>query len=937
MQDLHAGCVLSEIRTNTYSGMNASMIDKAIRLRSNCPVPVILFLVFFISSCTFFSDEKPDESRFVVEVLVENLDEPLAMTFLPGDQVLFVERKGGLKLYDPVSDSVKTITNLPVNHSVSVGGYTKPVEEGLMGVIADPGYSKNHFIYLYHADTLYPRHLLTRWEFDGQQLVAGSMKVVLEVPIEREIFKCSGGSMAFDRQGNLFLAVGTNTHYIPTDTLHTPGGEVIVNTNEPESAGNTNDLRGKILRIHPNADGGYSIPEGNLFPLGDAKTRPEIYVMGTRNPWRISIDSKTGHLFWADPGRDDDKDDVARNNGKGMDEFNVAVAPGNYGWPFFVGDNKPYYAPVAVTGKKVMPVSIDSIFNTSVRNTGRAHLPPAIGSTIQYKYSVSDRFPLLGGGGRSSVGGPVFRTADFSSSERVFPSYYDGKWFVTDFIRGWIMLVETDERGNYVSMEPFLPSQQFSSVLDIQFSPSGDLYLLLYGSSWYEQNSNAKLVRIRYQGGNRKPEAHIASDRYYGKAPIQVQLSGKDSKDPDGDALTYSWEIRGEGYSVERKGADIPLVLDKAGVYKVRLSVTDKSGASSFDEIELAVGNDPPKVGIQILDGNETFYFEGDTIRYAINVEDAEDGKSSEGSMDESVIQRSIAYFPKGYKELEDATFYNKELRADLLTPGRLLIDRSDCRSCHMPDRPSVGPSYFDISLRYRDKPGALTYLAGKIIQGGSGVWGEQAMSAHPNLTKAEAELIASHILSLGSLPGKEKLPLEGAYPLADELTNNEAGCILLQASYKDKGTSQAKPISVAARKILRPSLLDPEEADVQKGVRKVTTPSREILLEGDRAVLGFHSLDLTGIKAIQLILYAEKWKDMAGGYVECRIDGEKGALLGVTGPVSVLEDRKADKPLISLEGKALKGKHSVYFIFRNPGVRDQRLLMEIRGILFQK
>ena len=119
--------------------------------------------------------------------------------------------------------------------------------------------------------------------------------------------------------------------------------------------------------------------------------------------------------------------------------------------------------------------------------------------------------------------------------------------------------------------------------------------------------------------------------------------------------------------------------------------------------------------------------------------------------------------------------------------------------------------------------------------------------------------------------------------------------------------------------------------------IQGTVTAAEEILLEGDRAVLGFHSLDLTGIKSIQLILYAEKWKDMAGGHVECRIDGEEGALLGVTGPISVLEDRKADKPLISLEGKALKGKHSVYFIFRNPGVRDHRLLMEIRGVLFQK
>ena len=58
------------------------------------------------------------------------------------------------------------------------------------------------------------------------------------------------------------------------------------------SSGNTNDLRGKIIRIKVNDDGTYSIPDGNLFPKGTPKTRPEIFVMGDRNPYRISVDQK---------------------------------------------------------------------------------------------------------------------------------------------------------------------------------------------------------------------------------------------------------------------------------------------------------------------------------------------------------------------------------------------------------------------------------------------------------------------------------------------------------------------------------------------------------------------------------------------------------------------------------------------------------------------
>ncbi|HAI38129.1 MAG TPA: hypothetical protein DCM40_08410, partial [Maribacter sp.] len=109
-----------------------------------------------------------------------------------------------------------------------------------------------------------------------------------------------------------------------------------------KSAGNTNDLRGKILRIKPEADGTYSIPKGNLFAEGTPKTRPEIYVMGNRNPYRISIDSKTGFLYWGEIGPDANGDSL--NLGpKGYDEINQAQSAGNFGWPYLIADNQPYH------------------------------------------------------------------------------------------------------------------------------------------------------------------------------------------------------------------------------------------------------------------------------------------------------------------------------------------------------------------------------------------------------------------------------------------------------------------------------------------------------------------------------------------------------------------------------------------------------------------
>jgi cytochrome c len=92
-------------------------------------------------------------------------------------------------------------------------------------------------------------------------------------------------------------------------------------------------LRGKILRIHPESDGSYTIPEDNLFAKGTPKTRPEIYVMGCRNPYRISVDAETGILYWGEIGPDSGADGL--QGPRGYDEFNQAKKAGNYGRQYF--------------------------------------------------------------------------------------------------------------------------------------------------------------------------------------------------------------------------------------------------------------------------------------------------------------------------------------------------------------------------------------------------------------------------------------------------------------------------------------------------------------------------------------------------------------------------------------------------------------------------
>src|SRR5690606_14951792 len=80
---------------------------------------------------------------------------------------------------------------------------------------------------------------------------------------------------------------------------------------------------------------------------------------------------------------------------------------------------------------------------------------------------------------------------------------------------------------------------------------------------------------------------------------------------------------------------------------------------------------------------------------------------------------------------------------------GKSLILASDCQSCHAEDKLSVGPSYKEIAKRYKDDSNALSLLSQKIIKGGSGVWGEVAMPAHPTLKESDAKAMVEWILSL--------------------------------------------------------------------------------------------------------------------------------------------------------------------------------------------
>lgn len=446
--------------------------------------------------------EIPEENRFNKRVLDFNLNEPMELDELGGRGIIYIERRGIIKLYEYEAERTKVLDTIAVQYKN---------EDGLLGLAVDPNYSENQWIYLFYSPAIEEEiQHVSRFTLKDDKL--SEEKVIMKIPLIRACCH-SGGSLEFGKDGLLYIGLGDNTNpfessgYAPIDERKDRQL-----WDAQKSAANTNDLRGKILRIKPNSDGTYDIPEGNLFPEGMKNTRPEIFVMGSRNPFRFSIDSKTNYVYWGDVGPDAGVKDSLRGPA-GMGEFNQAKQAGFYGWPYSRGNNQMYHDYDFVSSKSGDSFDPNNIINDSPNNTGMQKLPPIQESMIWYSYAKIDDFSWVGEGGVNPMSGPIYHAEDYVTDENSFPAYFEDKWFVYEWMRDWIYVVELDDQQSYVKAEPFMPSTEFSHPMDMLFAKNGKLYVLEYGQKWNTRNLDARLSVIDYNPGNRAPIAKLSVDR----------------------------------------------------------------------------------------------------------------------------------------------------------------------------------------------------------------------------------------------------------------------------------------------------------------------------------------------------------------------------------------------------------------------------------------
>jgi glucose/arabinose dehydrogenase len=374
--------------------------------------------------------------------------------------VYFIQKQGTVKRYNGKAGTVDSLGTISVDHKS---------EYGLVGIAVRRDFLKNPFVYFMYSfietGTNYS-HRIARFKMksDLSGLDMASEKILITIP-RKSVSWHTSGSMVFDDYDDLWVAVGDNQQ-----TELGPG--------------NTADLRGGILRIHPDdSPKGYSIPAGNFGAkfseywkskgnptlaaqyADTSKVKAEIYVKGTRNAYTISVDPVRRWLTWGDVGPDQQKV---------SEEHNLVKEPFFTGWPYFAGEEdmggvQPYDTPIPKGSTRDAPV------NNNTAIAGVHQLPPV-------------REPIFARPEGCAMTGPIFRYDGAIKSAANFPPQFNRKWMISGCDGYGFHLVTLDSAGEKILDNVKIWNQLGTptTLVDLKQGPDGALYFVSWGKGLYK-------------------------------------------------------------------------------------------------------------------------------------------------------------------------------------------------------------------------------------------------------------------------------------------------------------------------------------------------------------------------------------------------------------------------------------------------------------------
>lgn len=462
----------------------------------------------------------PGAGDFEVQTIIplNTLDQPMAMAVARDGRVFAGQRNGVIFSYTPAagwkSDTAAALSvYLHTASAYDMGG--------LWGLALSPTFASDGWLYVYypplslwngksdHSGRMTYR--LSRFQVtSANKLNLASEQVLLNVVQMPETH--NGGSLKFGKNGDLFLSTGDN-HRPGCGDAYPAADENDPSCDDGATTANTDTLLGKVLRIHPEpqlVNGKYySIPAGNLFPPNTPKTRPEIYTMGHRNPFKIFPDPVTGRLYIPMFGPAN-ANDPARGP-KGADVIQVTDSAANFGYPYFLKNRQPYCrwdyttkACIPVPGQTGVFYDPDRPVNPSKNNTGLVDLPP-VKAAVMWQGDT-----ITGVGGCGWGAGEVYHFDPSLHSSAKFPPYFNHKWLLFDIAGVGNHLISMDPppapvapiSKRQIVNPPWGALGNFSgNIMEMQYGPGdGSLYVLDYGAAFYARNASASLKKITYKG-----------------------------------------------------------------------------------------------------------------------------------------------------------------------------------------------------------------------------------------------------------------------------------------------------------------------------------------------------------------------------------------------------------------------------------------------------
>ena len=537
---------------------------------------------------------------FQDEVVFGGLNKPTAVRFAPNGMVFVAEKNGKIEVYEDLEDETpelfKNLTVETYDHG----------DRGLLGLAIDPEFPTKPYVYALftydhilgeeapppkwgtgegdscpvvpenEADDCVVSGRLVRYtaKVEGLHAVANGEKALIPEDWCQQFSSHSIGDLRFGPEGALYAGGGDGASFTSADfgQLGNPpnpcgdppkaGGSLRAqDLITPETEEDPTGLNGTIIRIDPETGEGW--PTNPLAGSASANER-RIVGLGFRNPFRFALDPKTGEMYVGNVGSSEFEE---------IDRFDPTSGKiFNSGWPCYEGGDKQFQF-------KTLELPIcEQLYKEPERVT-----KPLFYYSHRQAIAPGDECSYAAG---SAIAGPVI----YDGEE--FPAKYEGALFFSDAVRGcfYVMPVGTDGRPDPAEIEPFMTGGSLYPGVDIEEGPDGSLY---YASLFGEGFSKGAIHRITYAPG--APSAKLSADAQFSKeVEHEFHLDASESSDPTDEALSFEWDLDGNG-SFETKGGETKTVkYTEAKNVVVAVRVEDGEGLTNTAKLTLYPGDTPP-------------------------------------------------------------------------------------------------------------------------------------------------------------------------------------------------------------------------------------------------------------------------------------------------------------------------------------------------------